>query len=228
MVLSKDMHKATGPIEYPPGGLVALFQQLGGGQMADIERLSKDTVDKYRQLAEHYVMYGDKLDALRHVGYSESYARARGYTIFAREDVQAYIEEFRADVKERHLVTADKVINEMAKLAFVDVTEVVKVVKEVQELDDYSTREYLRVQIKPTDEWTPEQKAAVKSIKYTNNGIAVEFYSKEGMLTKLGETLGIFKQNLNVNGKVETGQEDPFKELKTEDLKALIASKGSG
>lgn len=192
-------------------------------------------IERRKAIAYHYVMNGDKIAAMVDNGYSESYAKARGYTIFAREDMKAFIEEFRAEVRERHLVTADRVVNEMAKLAFVDVTDIVKVVKKTRETDDYRPVEYMAVEIKPTEEWTPEQRAAIKSIKYTNNGISVEFYSKDAALTKLGETLGIFKQNVKVSGSVEAGQqEDPYKGLSTEDLKALItsyaliASKGSG
>lgn len=192
-------------------------------------------IERRRAIAYHYVINGDKVEAMVANGYSESYAKARGYAIFNREDVKQYVEEFRAEVKERHLVTADRIINEMAKLAFVDVTDIVKVVKKTRETDDYRPVEYMAVEIKPTEEWTPEQRAAIKSIKYTNNGISVEFYSKDAALTKLGETMGIFKQNVKVSGSVESGQqEDPYKGLSTEELKSLIASyeliasKGSG
>lgn len=185
-------------------------------------------IERRRAIAYHYVVNGDKVQAMMANGYSESYARARGFSIFNREDVKQFVDEFRQEVKERNLITADRVINEMAKLAFVDVTEVVKVVKKTRELDDYTTQEYTSVEIKPTEEWSPEQKAAIKSIKYTSNGISVEFYSKDAALTKLGETLGIFKQNINVSGKVETGVEDPYKGLTTEELREIVASKGSG
>ena len=194
--------------------------------MADSAKERKE-IDRRRAIAYNYVMNGDKIKAMVDNGYSESYAKARGYTIFAREDMRAFIEEYRAEVRERHLVSADRLINEMAKLAFVDVTDIVKVVKKQRELDDYTVHEYLDVEIKPTEEWTPEQKSAVKSIKYTKHGISVEFYSKDAALTKLGETLGIFKQNVKVSGTVEMSQEDPFQGLTTEELKALAEPKGS-
>jgi phage terminase small subunit len=194
--------------------------------MAD-KPVTADMLDKYRRVAEHFVMYGEKSEALKYAGYSDSYIKSKGYTIFAREDVKAYIEEFRSQVLDRNLLTADKVVNEMAKIAFVDVTEVVKVVLKKRDLDDYTTQEYIAVDIKPTDQWTPEQRAAIKSIKYTRDGIAVEFYSKPDMLIKLGETLGIFKQNLNINGQVNTSGDNPFEGLSLDELKALAAGGAS-
>lgn len=196
--------------------------------MAGDKRSTAAAILKYKDLAKHFVTYNDKLAALKHVGYSETYARARGYTIFAREDVQQYINEYRDELKERHLITADKIVDEMAKIAFADPTQAAKVVTKYRTFEDGSDPvPYKTIEMKDTDELTPELRAAIKSIKYNSTGsITVEFYSKTDMLVKLGETLGIFKQNINVTGKVEGS--NPYEGLTTEDIKALIASKRGG
>lgn len=182
---------------------------------------------KYRFLAEHYVINDDKLAALRAAGYSEAYAKARGYTIFARDDVKQYIKEYRDELRANNLITADKIIDEMAKIAFADPTQAVKVVTKYRTFkDEAEPVPYKTIEMKDTDELTPELRAAIKSIKYTTSGITVEFYSKPDMLVKLGETLGIFKQNINLTGKVEGS--NPYEGLTADDLKALIASKRGG
>lgn len=188
-------------------------------------RRDKATEGKYRLIAEHYVINRDKLAALKAAGYSETYAKARGYTLFARDDVQGYIKEYRAELRASNLITADKIIDEMAKIAFADPTQAFKIVTKYKVYDD-RTVPYQDIEMKNTDELTPELRAAIKSIKYTSAGIAVEFYSKTEMLVKLGETLGIFKQNINLTGKVEGS--NPYEPLTTDDLKALIASKQGG
>ena len=140
-------------------------------------------------------------------------------TVNARE----YVAIAMAAKRKRNEVTADKVIAEMAKIAFCDVTSAVRVETRTRMIDGEPV-EYQTVYIKNTDELTPEQKAAVKSIKQTRDGIAVEFYPKDSMLSKLGEHLGMFRQDINITGKLETG--NPVQGLTTEELKKLIASKG--
>lgn len=183
------------------------------------------TEGKLRVAAEYYVRYGVKLDALIHAGYSRNYALARGYTIFAGDSMKQYVEEARADLRERNRVTADRIIDEMAKIAFMDSTEIMKLETVEREIDGEPIK-YQRATFKDTEELTPEQRAAIKSIKQGPNGLVVEMYSKADMLVKLGDTLGIFKQNINVSGKMET--DNPYQGLTTEELKALIASQGRG
>lgn len=183
------------------------------------------TADKIRAVAEHYAVYSNKQEALRHAGYSESYVKARGYKVFDRQDVKQAIEDVRARIREERKPTVDKIIDEMAKIATADPTDIVKIANESRVIDG-ETVEYQTVTVKNTDELTPDQRAAIKSIKQTRYGIVIEFYSKTEMLTKLGEYLGIFKQNINLTGKIEG--ENPYQGLTTDELKALIASKGRG
>lgn len=159
------------------------------------------TEGKLRAIAEHYVLHNNKIDAVMSAGYNYEYARARGYNLFTRDDLKQYIEEARAELRERNKVTADRVIEEMAKIAFTDFTDYGNLVTKTEEIDGQE-RKYRTIELKDTKELTPEQRAAIKSIRYTTSGVVLELYSKETMLTKLGETLGIFKQTIKHEGSV--------------------------
>lgn len=194
-------------------------------QPPSVNQKIRCTTSRYRAIAEEYVKNGGSIfDAMVTVGYSKEYAKARGYEIIRKPQVAEYIEDLLSELRERNQVTVDKIIEEMAKIAFFDVTEAVNV-KTKTSMIDGQPHEYQIVTIKDTDELTPEQRSAIKSIKQTKTGIAVEFYPRDAMLTKLGETLGMFKHNLNIQGSLET-QNNPYEGLTTEELKKLVANKG--
>lgn len=194
-------------------------------QPPNISKKINKTAARYRAAAEEYVMNGGSvIEAMVTVGYSWEYAKARGHEIFKRPEVVEYINQLLDEQKARNQVTADKVIEEMAKIAFCDVTNAVSVETRSQMIDGHM-HEYQIVTIKDTKDLTPEQRAAIKSIKQTKTGIAVEFYPRDAMLTKLGETLGLFKHNLNIQGSIETPS-NPYEGLTTEELKKLVANKG--
>lgn len=182
--------------------------------------------DKQKRFCDEYLVDQNATRA-----YKEAYpnikndtvAGVNGARLLKTAKVGAYIADAMEAKRKRNEVTADKVIAEMAKIAFCDVTSAVRVETKTRMIDGEPV-EYQTVYIKNTDELTPEQKAAVKSIKQTRDGIAVEFYPKDSMLSKLGEHLGMFRQDINITGKLETG--NPVQGLTTEELKKLIASKG--
>ena len=52
---------------------------------------------------------------------------------------------------------------------------------------------------KPTHEWTPEERTAVKSVKNGKNGVEVELYDKQGALKMLADMAGLTKADVSVN-----------------------------
>jgi len=56
------------------------------------------------------------------------------------------------------------------------------------------------VYVKPTSEWTPEERAVVKSIKPGKYGVEIEIYDKHAALKTLAEIVGITKQSVELTG----------------------------
>ena len=123
--------------------------------------------------------------------------------------IQEKIQKAMAEREKRTEITQDRVLREIANLAFTDRTGIVNLKKN-------------RVIIQDFEELTPEQRACVAGVKETKYGIEVSFYNKEKALEMLGRHLGMFTEKVEVKGELKT--EDPFKGLTTEELKKVIFS----
>lgn len=134
-------------------------------------------------------------------------AAVNGSKLLRNTKVVAEIEKRMKDREKRTEVTQDKVVKELARLAFTDRTSIVKV-----------TSGSLR--IKSFDELTEDQKACISGAKETKFGIEVTFYNKEKALEMLGRHLGLFNDKLEVKGQVNVA--NPFSGLSTEELKKVI------
>ena len=121
--------------------------------------------------------------------------------------IQEKIQVAMKEREKRTEITQDRVLNEIANLAFTDRTGIVNLNNN-------------RVIIKNFDELSSEQKACISGVKETKHGIEVTFYNKEKALEMLGRHLGMFTEKLEVKGELKT--EDPFKGLSTEELKKVI------
>ncbi|KYM44619.1 terminase small subunit [Fusobacterium necrophorum] len=119
-------------------------------------------------------------------------------------------EKIQAAMKEREKrteITQDRVLREIANLAFTDRTGIVNLKKN-------------RVIIQDFEELTPEQRACVAGVKETKYGIEVSFYNKEKALEMLGRHLGMFNDKVKIDGEMTVN--NPLQGLTTEELKKLI------
>lgn len=138
---------------------------------------------------------------------SDDVARANASRLLTKANTKAEIEKRIKEREKRTEITQDKVLREIANLAFTDRTDIVKVTSG-------------RLVIKDFSELTPEQRTCISSIKETKFGIDITFYNKEKALELLGKHLGMFTEKLELKGEVKTN--NPFSGLTTEELKELI------
>ncbi len=134
-------------------------------------------------------------------------ARVNASRLLTNANIKNEIEKRMKDREKRTEVTQDKVVKELARLAFTDRTSIVKVASG-------------SLKIKSFDELTEDQKACISGAKETKFGIEVTFYNKEKALEMLGRHLGLFNDKLEVKGQVNVS--NPFAGLSTEELKKLI------
>jgi phage terminase small subunit len=78
---------------------------------------------RHQAFAEEYMADGNATRATIAAGFSSNGARQTGARLLARPDIQAYLETLRAQRAERTEITADKVIEEIALVAFADHAE---------------------------------------------------------------------------------------------------------
>ncbi|MET1026723.1 MAG: terminase small subunit, partial [Dongiaceae bacterium] len=75
---------------------------------------------RHRRFIEEYLLDPSPARAARRAGYSENFARVNAYSLMKRPDVAAAIREGQAAAQARAAITVDRIIAELAKLAFAD------------------------------------------------------------------------------------------------------------
>ena len=82
--------------------------------------------DKQRRFAEEYVVDLNATQAAIRAGYSPKTARFIGAENLTKPNIAEYVEELKEARAERTKVTADKVVKELARLAFTDMRSFVE------------------------------------------------------------------------------------------------------
>lgn len=138
---------------------------------------------------------------------NDNTAAVNGSKILRNTKVKEEIEKRMKEREKRTEITQDKVIKELANLAFTDRTDIVTITSGRAIIQDF-------------DDLTPEQRACIAGVKETKFGIEVSFYGKEKALEMLGRHLGMFNDKMEIKGEIKTN--NPFSNLTTEELKKVI------
>ncbi len=148
--------------------------------------------DKQKKFVEEYLIDLNATQAAIRAGYSPTTAGSIGQENLTKPEISKAISKALAERSKRTGVTQDRVVRELAKIAFLDMTQVV---------DDHG-----RIR----DDATPEDRACIESIKYKSSsgdqGESVErevkVASKLKALELLGKHLGMYSDKLNIEGAV--------------------------
>ena len=189
----------------------------------------KKLTEKQKRFCDEYLV---DLNATR--AYKKAYpsvkkdetAAQAGSRLLRNVNVKEYIDKRIKDRQKRTEITQDKVLNELAAIAFSNGSKYAKVVErkaydeEGKEVVDYETGKqltYKTVEFKNTDDLTEDEKKAISSIHKGKDGMKVETYDKMKALELLGKHLGMFKDKLELSGTVN----NPYEGLTTEQLLKL-------
>lgn len=163
---------------------------------------------KQERFCEEYLIDLNATQAAIRAGYSANTAREQGAQNLSKLNIQEKIAELKAERSKRTEITQDRVVKELAAMAFANVT-------------DYARVEGGLVFITPTAELTPTQQAAIVGIKQTQAGIEIKL-SKDRALEMLGRHLGMFNDKLELSGAVA----NPYANLTEAELKKLADADG--
>lgn len=165
---------------------------------------------------------------------SDEAANAASSRLLRNVKVQEQIEKGQQEIQARTKITQDKIVKELAKIAFSNATDYVEVVTRptIHRIWDKEKEKYVYEEgdvyeqdiiLKDTKSLTDDQKAAISSIKNTKHGIAIEQCNKVEALHLLGQHLGMFK---NVQPVIQNIiPKNPYNDLTVEELKALAKQK---
>lgn len=163
---------------------------------------------KQKRFIEEYLIDLNATQAAIRAGYSPDTAYSIGQENLNKPEIKAHIDQAMAERSKRTGVNADRIIMELAKIAFVNATEVI----------DPETATV-------KEDALPEDTAAIQSVKvktFGEDGLEreIKMADKIKALELLGKHLGMFKDKVELSGEVKAN--NPYKELTTEELKKLI------
>ena len=153
-------------------------------------------------------------------GYSERSARSIAGRLLTKDNIQREISRRQKDLQRRTEVTQDRVVKELARIAFADMTDYAQVETRMIEKDDGTELSYQAVTLTETAELSADQRAAIAGIKQGVNGVEVKLHDKIKALELLGRHIGMFNDKLEIKATVD----NPFAGLSTEELRNVIDS----
>lgn len=149
----------------------------------------KELTPKQKRFVEEYVVDLNGTQAAIRAGFNAQTANVRGSQLLALDHVRAAIDEAIRERSIRAGITADRVLEELSRIAFSDVGNYVEYgpdgvrIKDSADVDTRALSEVSEVETK-----------AGKNTKF-------KLYDKVAALDKLGRHLGLFNERVEVSGK---------------------------
>lgn len=152
---------------------------------------------KQKRFIDEYLVDLNATQAAIRAGYSKKTAAFIGAENLKKPQIQAEVQRRMAKRQERTEVTQDRVVEELARLAFANAADFVTVRERKIETADGSVVVDSAV-VKYTSELTVDQQAAIAGIKQGANGVELKLCDKLKALELLGRHMGMFTDKLDV------------------------------
>ena len=159
----------------------------------------KLTPKQIRFVDEYMVDFNATQAAIR-AGYKAKTAHVIGAENLRKPKIAEEIARRQKDLQRRTEVTQDRVVKELARVAFADASDYVCVETLTYENEDGTVSPIQVVSPKDTDTLSDDQRAAIASIKQGANGVEVKLCDKLKALELLGRHIGMFNDKLSLSG----------------------------
>lgn len=147
-------------------------------------------------VAEYTVDFNASAAAIR-AGYGEKTAGQVAHKLLRSPQIQEAVKEAISARERRTQITGDRVLAELARIAFSDASDYVKVKQPGPAKKNGIPLQFLV--LTPTEELTADQKAAIASVEETKAGIKVRTHDKVKALELLGKHLGLFTDKIAIS-----------------------------
>ena len=157
---------------------------------------------KQKAFATEYVIDYNATQAAIRAGYSERSAYSQAHELLKKPEIQEAIKELEAAASERTAVTKDMVIQELARVAFVDPRRLFEdngTAKDITMLDDDTAAALSGVEIFEEFDYNNGEK------EFSGYTKKFKWLDKLRALEMLGKHLGMFTDKVHVEGAVNTG-----------------------
>lgn len=152
-----------------------------------------DLNPKQERFAQEYLIDLNATQAAIRAGYSPKTAKQQGARLLTNADIQAAIQKGRIKAEQRTDITLDRVLHEIATIAFADPRKAVKWGPGVYEetLDDGTVARSSGVMLIDSDSLDDDVARTLAEVGNTKEGVKIKFHDKLAALEKLGKHLGL-------------------------------------
>lgn len=143
---------------------------------------------KYRKFVNEYLKDYNPRNAAIRTGYSVKTASQKGSDLMKVDEIKEELDKRMSKMCDKVDITVEKIVEELANIAFNDGSK-------------YAVVKNGNVEVFDTSNLTEGQRKAISNIKVGKNGIEVGTYDKMRALETLGKHLGMFvdrSENINV------------------------------
>ncbi len=140
---------------------------------------------KQARFVDEYLIDLNGTQAAIRAGYSAKTAEQQATRLLRNAQISAAVEAGKAKRAKKVEISAERVLTELAKLAFSDVRKVAK-------------WDAKRNELLPSDEIDDDAAATIESIANTESGVKITLHSKTRALELLGKHLGLFVDRVKI------------------------------
>lgn len=157
-----------------------------------VQELKAELEDMQRVFAEQYVVDFNGTQAAIRAGYSENSAAQQASRLLNHDKVQLYLQYLISDRSKRLQVTGDKIVQEIAKIAFANAQDLVDYFDGNVLFNDLDNIEFPEIIKNITVKEVLKDGARIGQIA------KIEVYDKVKALELLGKHTALFTENLNL------------------------------
>jgi len=157
------------------------------------QKTARPLTPKQERFVDEYLVDLNATQSAIRAGYSEKTAHSIGHENLRKPEIQALIERKRSKTAARLEVTRERVVNELARIAFSDIRSVVKWGRIKLQASDGIPEVVYDIDLIPSEEISDDAAAAVAEVRKTREGLSIKLLDKKGALDSLGKHLGLFQ-----------------------------------
>jgi len=156
------------------------------------DRLVSKLTPRQRVFCDHYLITLSAKESALEAGYAKKNAAIIGAMNLNKKHIKEYI-SFKMDERSKRTdITADRVIQEISKLAFAKISDIAEVTNDGVVLKDLSNIDISCI-----------SEAYEVSTSKDNKNVRVKIHDKTKNLELLGKHLGIFKEKVEYSGNLQ-------------------------
>ena len=159
----------------------------------------KLTPKQVRFVDEYLVDFNATQAAIR-AGYKAKTAHVIGAENLRKPKIAEEIARRQKDLQKRTEVSQDRVVKELARIAFANLADYLHVETQTRTKDDGTEVTYQTVMFNETQELSADQRAALAVVKQSVNGFELKLHDKIKALELLGRHIGMFNDKLSLSG----------------------------